>query len=74
MKIKVYGKPDCPGCKSLIAKLEAIKQEYSYIDITKDLDAANTLIENGFRSVPVVEWCYSFLTAEQYFKDILNAK
>jgi glutaredoxin len=52
--IKVYGKPQCPFCDQAKALLESKGVAYEYIDITKQPEAREMLVEAGFRSVPQI--------------------
>lgn len=48
----IYGKPECPWCDRAKDLLEP--HEYSYVDVSKDQEAKEVLIEMGVRTVPQV--------------------
>jgi glutaredoxin 3 len=52
--ITVYGRPQCPFCDQAKALLENRGVEYTYVDITKQPQAREMLVEAGFRSVPQI--------------------
>jgi glutaredoxin-like protein NrdH len=62
--VTVYTKPNCVQCNATKNYLDAKGVEYNTVDITKDPDALDTLIENGFKAAPVVnydgEWWAGF--------------
>lgn len=54
--ITVYTKPNCVQCMATKNYLDAKGLEYQTVDISKDPDALNTLIEKGFKAAPVVDY------------------
>lgn len=54
MSTIVYGKPDCPQCTKTKTLLNSYGTEYEYIDITLDDEARESLIDEGFKQMPVV--------------------
>lgn len=59
-EIKVYGKPDCYGCKATMKKLGQMQERgtlhtpVQYIDITVNEVAYQAVKDLGYQSVPVV--------------------
>lgn len=52
--ITVYSKPACVQCEQTKKLLTKHGLEFDTIDITKDVDAYNKVVEMGFMSAPVV--------------------
>lgn len=50
----VYTKPSCVQCEQTKKLLDKNGVEYSTVDITKDVDAYNMIVDMGFMSAPVV--------------------
>jgi glutaredoxin len=50
----VYSKTNCPGCTVVKKKLEQLGYGYLEVNIDKDQNAKQWLIDQGHRSVPVV--------------------
>lgn len=50
----IYGKPDCYGCVASKELLDKACIPYSYIDVSRDVEARNKLMGLGFRAVPVI--------------------
>ena len=59
----VYGKKNCVGCDAAKGMLDAQGITYEYVDIADDDEARDTVLEEGFRSVPVL---YNNLTGLFY--------
>lgn len=62
--VTVYTKPNCVQCNMTKKYLDDRKVEYSIIDITKDSEALDKIINQGFKAAPVVdangEWWAGF--------------
>lgn len=59
MKLKIYGAEWCADFKRVQFWLDQEDIKYEYIDIDKDEEAAQHVIDvnpNGFRSIPVLEF------------------
>lgn len=54
MSVTVYTKPSCVQCDATKRHLDKLNIEYSTVDITKDAEAFDMLIEKGFKAAPVV--------------------
>jgi|AntDeeMinimDraft_6_1070357.scaffolds.fasta_scaffold03896_3 glutaredoxin len=50
----IYGKPTCSYCTKAKKLLERKGLEYTYVDISKDVQAQASLIFTGFKTVPVI--------------------
>jgi glutaredoxin 3 len=50
----IYGKPACSYCTKAKKLLERKGLDYRYVDISKDLEAQEYILSNGFKTVPVV--------------------
>jgi len=50
----VYTKPQCVQCDMTKKMLDKLGIEYQTVDITKDNDALEKVLELGFKSAPVV--------------------
>jgi glutaredoxin-like protein NrdH len=50
----VYTKPSCVQCDMTKRMLDKIGVQYNTIDITKDSDALQMILDMGFQSAPVV--------------------
>lgn len=48
----IYGKPNCPWCDRAKGLLQP--DEYNYVDVSKDQEAKEVLVEMGVRTVPQV--------------------
>ena len=56
MKIKVYSTPTCPWCVRVKEFLKEKEVEFEDIDVSKDQEAAQYMIEkSGQMGVPVLE-------------------
>ncbi len=56
MEVTVYGLPECPVCKMAKEFLKANKISFIEHDVSKDRQAANTMIEkSGQKQVPVID-------------------
>lgn len=53
-KVVVYGTPDCSYCDKAVELLEREQTPYTYYDVTKDLEALQTLKDRKLRTVPQV--------------------
>lgn len=60
-KVTVYGKTFCGACGTVKAYLESRGVEFNYIDIDKDQEAQNYILDN-FMGVPVTEYKGSTVT------------
>lgn len=62
--VTVYTKPNCVQCNMTKKYLDDRGVEYSTVDITKDSDALDKIINHGFKAAPVVdadgEWWAGF--------------
>ena len=54
--VTVYTKPNCVQCTATKSYLDAKGVEYNTVDISKDPNALDTLIKNGFKAAPVVDY------------------
>jgi glutaredoxin-like YruB-family protein len=55
-KVKVYSTPTCPYCNATKEFLKENKIEYDDIDVSKDREAAQEMIEkSGQMGVPVID-------------------
>ena len=52
--ITVYSKPACVQCTATTNELDRKGIEYTYIDLTKDMSAMDTVKELGYMQAPVV--------------------
>jgi len=52
---KVYGKPDCYGCKLTVKVLEKEGIPYKYLDITTNEVAYQEVKNLGYNAAPVVD-------------------
>ena len=52
--LTVYGKPACVQCTATERYLSSRERSYIKIDVTKDAEAFDMLIEMGYQQVPVV--------------------
>lgn len=50
----VYGKPNCPACRSTTRRLDKHGINYTYIDVTVDENAYQTVVDLGYKELPVV--------------------
>lgn len=63
MAIVVYSKPACVQCKATYRELAKYHLEYTTVDVTEDLEAAEYVASLGYLSAPVVvadadtHWC-----------------
>lgn len=55
VKVTVYTKPVCQGCKFTKRKLEELDIEYTAVDLTADPEAMQRVRELEYTSAPVVE-------------------
>lgn len=55
MTVKVYSKAGCPNCVSLKKALERLGVGYEEVRVDYDSEAMALLVNEGFRSVPVLE-------------------
>jgi glutaredoxin-like protein NrdH len=55
MKVTVYEKPACVGCRFTKRKLEECDIDYDTVDLTEDPDAYKHVTDLGYSSAPVVE-------------------
>lgn len=55
MSVIVYTKNQCSQCELTKRDMDILGIEYQIVDIEKDQEALNKLIQMGFRSAPVVE-------------------
>lgn len=53
-KVVVYETPDCSYCDKAVELLEREQTPYTYYDVTKDLEALQTLKDRKLRTVPQV--------------------
>lgn len=54
MSITVYSKPACVQCNATYRHLDKKGLEYTTVDISKDPDARQTIMDKGFMRAPVV--------------------
>lgn len=54
MSITVYSKPACVQCNATYRHLDKKGLEYITVDISKDPDARQTIMDKGFMAAPVV--------------------
>lgn len=55
-KVTIYSTPTCPYCVTLKAYLDKHNIKYGGIDVSRDKEAAERMVEkSGQRGVPVVE-------------------
>lgn len=54
MNVVVYSKLNCPQCVKVKNELERKAVEFTEVLIDHDTDARQQLLDQGFRSVPVV--------------------
>lgn len=52
--ITVYSKPACVQCTATTRELDRRGIEYTYVDLTKDAEAMDTIAALGYRQAPVV--------------------
>lgn len=50
--ITMYSSSSCPACEGLKMKLNGWNLEYSIVQIDKDAEAKQEVLEQGFRTVP----------------------
>lgn len=55
MSVIVYSKDNCPNCELTKRDMDILGIEYTVVDITKDPEALQRLVELGYRTAPVVE-------------------
>ena len=53
-QLTLYGTERCPRCQTLKHTLDDLKAEYTYVDVMKDSQAADRLVELGFEALPVL--------------------
>lgn len=53
--ITVYSKPRCVQCRAVKKFFDKKGVEYTVIDISKDDEARQYLIDNNFKAMPVVD-------------------
>lgn len=53
--ITVYSKPGCVQCRAVKKFFDKKGVEYTVIDISKDDEAQQYLIDNNFKAMPVVD-------------------
>jgi len=54
VKIKIYGKPNCPYCVKAKDLAETKNIAYEYIDLTENPDILKEMKEAGHKSVPII--------------------
>jgi glutaredoxin-like protein NrdH len=52
--LTVYSKPACPFCNKAKNLLETKGIEFEVVDISKDSDSRDFLVESGYRTVPQI--------------------
>lgn len=52
--ITVYSKPACVQCTATTREMDKKGVDYTYVDITEDGAAMQTITDLGYRQVPVV--------------------
>lgn len=57
-KYTVYGRPNCPWCEKATALLATTNHRWSYFDLSKDAELRQTLIDKGYKTVPVIYYGY----------------
>jgi glutaredoxin len=50
----VYGKPNCAFCEQAKMLLTAKGQDFTYVDVSQDVEAMSRLQEIGARTVPQI--------------------
>lgn len=50
----IYGKPSCRYCYSAKEFLDSKEIQYTYTDISEDLEALEWILSKGFRTVPQI--------------------
>lgn len=53
-ELTVYGREECAQCKATMRKAEQLGLTVTYIDLDQDPDTECRLVQEGFRSLPVV--------------------
>jgi len=69
---KVYGKPLCPNCDIAKNLLTAKKEDFEYVDVTKDSAALMYVKGLGAKSVPVILKDDKYLGGLQELQNILK--
>ncbi len=54
MSVTVYSTPACQQCTATTRALDAKGISYNVVDMSKDDEARNRVLEMGYRSAPVV--------------------
>lgn len=52
--VTVYSKPNCPQCEMTKKELTRQGVEFKTVDMSKDEDARNKVVDMGIRAAPVV--------------------
>jgi glutaredoxin len=53
--VRLFSKPGCSACLGLKDQLTAKGVQFTIVDISKDHDGGMEIVDQGFRSVPVIE-------------------
>lgn len=70
-QVTVYSKPHCIQCTKLKLWLDAKSIEYNELDITRNEEGLNKVLEAGRKSMPVLEIDGKFVDYKIY-NDILE--
>ena len=54
--IKLYSKPNCPQCNATKRALKNKGIFFEEIDLTKDQESLDKLVQMGYKSAPIVEY------------------
>lgn len=55
MAIVVYSRDNCQACVATKAKLNHLGIEFSEVNVQHDIEMAQALVDEGWRSMPVVK-------------------
>jgi glutaredoxin-like protein NrdH len=73
LPVRLFTKPGCSACVGVKQTLEAKGVQFDLVDISKDYEGGMTIVNQGFRTVPVLELADTTFVAGDQLRELVDS-